>query len=389
MKQVVLLTTMWAFIWTSHSEGSVWHVELDGSGDFTVIQDAVDAAESGDTILLGPGRFIDTSDFPYYNGQIIQTCIALDKSLTFIGQGQGTTIIGPEPQTKTEYDTGGLACRSANIDLVLEDFSFSDCSGHSVLFDMASGGNLQMERVDIFNTYNGVSLKGTTNSFIRDCLFENIGFDGVRFLNGQGLEISNCRILEVGGRSFNCQFPSTGEVRISNCIFSGGVSNVALFDCFNISISDCLLSDAGHNGLYIEGTTNVQLNGVTVSGDVEVGIAIGGNEGLQVQNSIFEGDDAAVAVMTPSPLMKFHGNHILMRPGGYSVWTSHYYSGEIVYPDFRNNYWGTTDLEEISASILDGYDDPGRNMFILFDPIADGPVSTQQTTFGGLKSLYR
>ena len=33
-----------------------WRVEKDGSGDFTVIQDAVDAAAAGDTIRIGPGR---------------------------------------------------------------------------------------------------------------------------------------------------------------------------------------------------------------------------------------------------------------------------------------------------------------------------------------------
>ena len=33
-----------------------WVVELDGSGDFTVIQDAVDAAADGDTIFIGPGH---------------------------------------------------------------------------------------------------------------------------------------------------------------------------------------------------------------------------------------------------------------------------------------------------------------------------------------------
>lgn len=35
---------------------AVWVVHADGSGDFATLQDAIDAAESGDTILVGPGE---------------------------------------------------------------------------------------------------------------------------------------------------------------------------------------------------------------------------------------------------------------------------------------------------------------------------------------------
>jgi hypothetical protein len=39
--------------------GRTWSVEKDGSGDFSVIQDAVEAAAPGDTIQIGEGRFED------------------------------------------------------------------------------------------------------------------------------------------------------------------------------------------------------------------------------------------------------------------------------------------------------------------------------------------
>jgi len=37
--------------------GRSWRVEKDGSGDFAVIQNAVDAAAPGDTVVVGPGRY--------------------------------------------------------------------------------------------------------------------------------------------------------------------------------------------------------------------------------------------------------------------------------------------------------------------------------------------
>jgi len=39
------------------AQSATWHVEKDGSGDFEVIQDAVDAAAPGDVIMVGPGRY--------------------------------------------------------------------------------------------------------------------------------------------------------------------------------------------------------------------------------------------------------------------------------------------------------------------------------------------
>ena len=38
------------------AEGAILRVEKGGSGDFTVIQDAVDAAADGDVIMIGAGN---------------------------------------------------------------------------------------------------------------------------------------------------------------------------------------------------------------------------------------------------------------------------------------------------------------------------------------------
>ena len=46
-------------LWATVAAGRTWTVRQDGSGDFQVIQDAVDAASDGDVIDIGPGRWDD------------------------------------------------------------------------------------------------------------------------------------------------------------------------------------------------------------------------------------------------------------------------------------------------------------------------------------------
>jgi hypothetical protein len=40
---------------------STWSVQRDGTGDFTTVQPALDAAADGDTILIGPGEYTEST----------------------------------------------------------------------------------------------------------------------------------------------------------------------------------------------------------------------------------------------------------------------------------------------------------------------------------------
>ena len=75
------------------AQARTWRVERDGSGDFVVIQDAVDAATSGDVIQLGPGRFDEWR--PLSGNPNSAVYVLVEKDLSFVGAGIGETIIGP------------------------------------------------------------------------------------------------------------------------------------------------------------------------------------------------------------------------------------------------------------------------------------------------------
>ncbi len=86
-----------------------------------------------------------------------------------------------------------------------------------------------------------------------------------------------------------------------------------------------------------------------------------------------------------------HNNHILREGDGLFVenWTGGTWGTPTEYFDMTNNFWGTQDLDEISAYIEDGYSMPSVDYFVVFDPIADGPVPTQRLNLEDIKALYR
>ena len=88
---------------------ATWYVEKDGSGDFEVIQDAVDVAAPGDVIMVGPGRYEEFQ--VYFDGNSdwhIYVLVETD-DLTIIGSGPESTIIGPVDDSVNIRYTIGVA----------------------------------------------------------------------------------------------------------------------------------------------------------------------------------------------------------------------------------------------------------------------------------------
>ena len=386
--QIVVLPLLFA-VFPLAANSSVIRVEKDGSGDFSVIQDAVDAAQDGDTILIGPGRFTETHDFEYYNGAMIQVCITIDKSLNIQGSGRELSFIEPGGLNKQQDDPGGIASRANGLELTLSDISIVNCPGRALLFDQQSyDGRLTMERVDIFNCFSGVFVNGTTGSSISDCEIETIPYSPNGFFGRyvSDLSVADCHF--VNG-AVGIQGMTDGHNVITGCRFEGSTVGVDLVDCGSTEVTQCQFVDCWRAGIGISGTEGVLIYDVEVVGDGEAGIVVSHSEDLEVRNSVFNVSGLCVVFQSPSPGMIFRDNHILSYPGSFGVWIASNYPGPDLVVDLSNNYWGTIDPEEVAASIYDGNDDPDIHLFVDFLPMADGPVSVERTTLDGIKAMYR
>ena len=100
----------------STASSRVWRVERDGSGDYTTIQPALDSVASGDTVLIGPGRFTETTEIGT-PGWTENVCAAIrGDNISIIGSGPDVTFIGPavgrylpDPRPKGVYGAAGVS----------------------------------------------------------------------------------------------------------------------------------------------------------------------------------------------------------------------------------------------------------------------------------------
>ncbi len=364
-----------------------WRVELNGGGDYTDIQPAVEAAAPGDTIRIGPGRYATFHPItaPAWTEDTIVG--VLKDNLHFIGSGQDVTFLGPDTflapsgmnpkvfcsfggysatlsdmtienvETGVYWAEGVLAvsaCRFRSqdyrffaLDLMVDDGIVRDCR-----FDLPSGGSA-IGVMNILNNMRGIEIDGCTISGAQYGLRVSYGAPNVN--------IHDCDLaITYWGIVFDQL--STGSIR--RCHVSGGQQGGFLgINGSSVSIVDSEFV-GGRRGLNIAAGANITGSGIVLSGTTEAAVTISG------------GGRASI-----------HGSDLLPAVG----WAVNClnFTGAAVVVDFSDNYWGTADAGEIEALIHDSrYYSPNPYM-VVYAPYANAPVPVESTSWGDLKALFR
>ena len=362
---------------------TTWHVAQDGSGDFEIIQDAVDAAEPGDVIHIHAGRYLNITEHwdLYGDGAIfldVHVVITKD-NLTLQGDGPDLTIIGPEsvPPGADQNYVGISVCFNEATILTIRDFAVEgvrygvngaspylnvmDCrfeEGEHGVWLQDADGQTTISDCYFRDLGGGVSgIHDSDNIEIYQSVFENCGEAAV-FLGNEGVVIDGCEFL--GGFSgINLQQGSSGAV--SNCTFRE-VYSTAIYTTFHgaVDARRCTF-DGGIRGIYIEG--------------------FGGS---YIEECTFTGQSFAAAYYSSNdPNILTDCN--IYNGGQWSVYCLA--SGDC-YLDMRGNYWGTDDETQIQAWIYDANDDPAHNCTVDYIPFSS-VVSIEQKSWSEVKGLFR
>lgn len=397
MFKLTLIALFSVLTFVSSALGRTWTVEQDGSGDFSVIQSAVYAASDGDVIRIGPGHY---TEYTLHAGGFRRYVNINYKSLELIGAGREQTLIGPPsydpdgPPTILLYHNGG----NENT-IEISDIGFVYTPNHGIVIE---GGVANIEECRFFSAIDGFHLD-SIGVFIKSdgCTISNCEFDGLDYgvsvYSAANSLIERCQFYSVfSGVAHNWSGCQNNIVR--NCSFSGGSTfssgGVGFSGGASGMVHDCSFSGLSSCGVGFSNAGSVEVFDNVFDQSDGGGFIINGCDGVNIHDNIIASDSVCINlwyVPTDPAGLIINNNHLFRGPDGYFArfWETSSPPPAPVFVNMQHNYFGTTDIEEIESWILDGNDFPGLNMYIDFLPLADGPVSTEQKSLGGVKALYR
>lgn len=367
--------------------GATLTVRKDGTGDYMVIQQALDVAADGDTVLIGPGEYTESTmvRLPGWAYDIESFAHLRADNLTLVGEGADVTSIGPATYgaSSVQWSPIGVTYDVGRASLHISELSVRNCNGGVYVV-----GTLYMDRCKMLNNALGLNWgpRGS-GGWVRDCVFEVT------------TSISDPMAFSIGAGGLG------SDIELERCIFGKPAS---IRTVQGITIRDCDLS-----GFSIYSASTVTVDGCRPIG-TNAGISLGLGSGIycEVRNSYLRGQVAALAVDVSAPGGRFVVENSRLEGGDYAVFYAAYNAGacavhncdlirgtgpivrcdslgDPVTHDFSNNYWGTTRLVDIMTWIIDHNDDLSIGATVLYTPFAGQSVPTETTRWGDLKSLFR
>jgi hypothetical protein len=250
-------------------------VEIDGSGEYTVIQEALVASTDGDSVMVGPGIYSWTNQGSGDDHGLVRYWLNEQDGVRLIStDGPEVTIIDAEGQGRVFFANGS---NNDDVNILLKGFTLRNGWAPKVPNRLEQEGGAMALHLTLTN--------------VVDCIFENnvAEHGGAVWMGGVGAyNFTNCRF--IGNRAERIKpdmpynpfggamtiFGSPERITISGCTFIGNHSDYRGGGVFigkaNVEIRDCLFSANTTSGgttrhgtaIYGFQTNFLRLDGVTV-----------------------------------------------------------------------------------------------------------------------------
>jgi len=367
------------------ADARTWHVRKDGTGDYTVIQDAVDRAAAGDTVRIGPGRFEEKkpfSSFPVGSAEKwtfdVFVAVTVDE-LTIIGSGADQTVIGWPTTLGGGPDQPKIICTTPLVTrLVVEDLALENVFNGIYRTDR---GTLEVRRCRTLGCLYGITTWSELSTIIEDCHFQDIDYGVISYYPARNLVISRCEFVEC-----SAAFERTANAIVTDCSFDRYLVGCQFASSSSGAIYNSTFTDQANVGINVVTGSVVDLRGSRVSGS-GINLRLRTLATVTGWDNEFMGGSYAT-IYVSNGMLDLHGCHIL-NGGGPTVKLDTFISPPLRTLDLTNNYWGTDSAATIAGWILDYYDDVRVYAKVQYEPFLGQPVSTESTSWGDLKAGYR
>ncbi|HUT04395.1 MAG TPA: right-handed parallel beta-helix repeat-containing protein, partial [bacterium] len=251
-----------------------YHVKLDGTGDFTAIQEAIDVARDGDTIVVHPGTFYENIHFEGKNITLTSTDI-WDRDVVEATVIDGQQLASVVTFAGTEDETCELSGFTITNGRTIDD----GASGSVVTFAGAENETCELSGLTITNgeiAGRGAGIKGQdAECNIRNCIITgNIATGSMS--DGAGMDrccgvISNCvikenEILDASLYSDRAAVSDCDAI-ITECLVRDNKCNGMIWD--DGVMSNCIIRD--NSGMGVRMVSGIMFN-CTITGNSGTGV---------------------------------------------------------------------------------------------------------------------
>jgi len=375
-----------------------WYVEKDGSGDYTVIQNAVNAAASGDTIRIGAGRYDDKQlvTCPGW-GEYVRVLVNKD-TLTLIGSGPETIVGQEEWWSEDQGPHRGIVASDwwGSRVLRVEDIRFENMGvGLYTSFESNGSDSVSVSRCSFYGGYYSAYLIGDGGRVeIEDCEFDRLERDGfhVGGWNQSSLVLTNCffRLWDVHyWHQTHLSLHGIQSARISQCEFHEGAVGVSATFEGEYDFRDCKFVGQELTATYPAMAAALMIDRCRFEAQNTVIESGTRSNAVSMTNSVVDGVDDCTMLMTHAGTVTI--NHCDLGRGARGV--VHILNdgpcGDLVQLDIRDCFWGTDSPDSIQAWIRDHDDDENVCYEVLYEPFEPQSTPVEQKSLSDLKSLFR
>lgn len=338
------------------------YVEKDGSGDYTVIQDAVDAAASGDTIRIGEGRYQEYR-LVSIGGSPTEVYVQISQeSLTILGESSENTVIGPtDPYFYTTRSRRGIVAGRAygNLRAVIEGVRLVN-----LRFGVgsSSAADLTVRDCCIDSCYGGVYSYSADTLVVQSSRFTGIAEDGLCIFASAvpTIRLEDCDFFANRsgfGHQVLVQCQTSSDTRIQYCRF-GGDTQQLVFATVIGDVNHCRFEGPASRSVVLAGAI-AQLDDCIFDGSTEGILAYGSGTRLTMTGSSFRNmQDCSLQVSWIDSLRV--NDCVLDKGERFAVREDLFKSGvakeaalefDLDRWDLTNNDWGTASADSIEAWI--------------------------------------
>lgn len=236
-------------------------VGLDGSADYASLQEAVNAATAGTTILVQPGLYTERVD--------------ISKTLTIRGSGPGTVI---------EYPADGPP-DSAVI-------TIRDVSGVS-LTDLS----VRAEQIDV----DGIRVRDAAAVVLDSIVASNNRQDGVDVRRSSGIDISSCTAENNGGDGVQIDEQSEDVAVVDSRAASNQVDGIKISLSSYVLVQNNVSTLNSDDGILVRDSNNVQVIANSSTNNLDWGVSVTDSPDTLLQGNTVEQNGGGDVKCEPVP----------------------------------------------------------------------------------------